>query len=313
MSPRPLERDCAGCGFSDPTLTSLIFPMYNPGPLIERTWREVRKFLEWAPGAWEVVFVCDGCTDGTADRLANLIWPEGPRMRLVSYAPNQGKGFAVRQGLLTARGQWRIFTDVDLAYGFPDMIRLARTLQGGADVAIGSRLHPESRLQIAAALQGYAYRRHLQSRVFSALVRCLLPVKQRDTQAGLKGLSASATEVILPHLGCNGFGFDCELLTACAHFGLSVAEVPVSVRYEDKVSTTNWRTMFGMIGEIWKIRRAWQKAPPPAAKAPQMPAGLPAGAAAEPINPVPRPSLPIGETRGGGVPLPLPLLSRGIM
>ena len=258
MHPRQSERS-----HDDDRLTSLVFPAYNPGPRqAERTWAEVRRFLETAPGAWEVVFVCDGCTDGTPERLAALTRAEAGRVRVLSYAPNRGKGYAVRHGLREARGAWRLFTDIDLAYGLDDVLRLARALWGGAEVAVASRTHPESRLVVPVRLQGYAYRRHLQSVVFSALARLILPLTQTDTQAGLKGLSARAAWVVLPHLRCDGFGFDCELLTACARYGLSVAEVPVQVRVEDRASTTGARTMGRMIGELLQIRRAWRKAPP---------------------------------------------------
>jgi hypothetical protein len=90
----------------------------------------------------------------------------------------------------------------------------------------------------------------------------LLPLSQLDTQAGLKGMSARAAWVVLPHLRCDGFGFDCELLTACARYELRVAEVPVQVRYEDRASTTGLRAMGRMISELWQIRRAWRQAPP---------------------------------------------------
>src|SRR5260370_19738451 len=89
-------------------------------------------------------------------------------------------------------------------------------------------------------LQGYAYRRLLGSLAFSVLVRSLLPLTQRDTQAGLKGISAGACQLVLPHLTCNGFGFDCELLTACTRYGLAVQEVPVSLHYQDRVRTTGF-------------------------------------------------------------------------
>ncbi len=240
-------------------LTSLVLPTYNASAQVERTWHEVRSFLRGAWGDWEVLFVCDGCTDDTARRLTALARQEPGRVRVVEYPRNRGKGYAVRQGLRAARGAWRVFTDFDLAYGFEDIIRLADTLRGGADVAIASRYHPESRVLMPPRLQGYAYRRHLQSLVFSALVRLLLPVAQRDTQAGLKGLSARAAELVLPHLCCRGFEFDCELLTACACFGLEVAEVPVCVRYEDEASTTGLRKVARMVGQLWKIRRAWRK------------------------------------------------------
>jgi dolichyl-phosphate beta-glucosyltransferase len=251
----------------DGALVSLVFPAYNPGAFLERTWGEVRHFLRQAPGNWEILFVCDGCTDGSAERLEVFARAEAERVRVLRYAPNRGKGYAVRHGLLAARGQWRVFTDVDLAYGFDDVLRLVEALRAGAEVAIASRLHPHSRLFVPPGLLGYAFRRQLQSLAFSALVRRLLPIPQRDTQAGLKGLSARAARLLLPRLRCDGFEFDCELLTACAQHGLAVVEVPVCVRYEDAASTTGLGSMARMVRELWKIRRAWRAMVVPAVAA----------------------------------------------
>jgi glycosyltransferase involved in cell wall biosynthesis len=242
-------------------VVSLVLPTYNPGPAIERTCRAVDRFLRQTSEEWEVLFVCDGCTDGTPERLKALT-SGTPGVRVMSHDPNRGKGYAVRRGLEAARGRWRIFTDVDLAYSLDEVRRLAAVLRGGAAVAIASRWHPESRLVVPARLQGYAYRRQLQSLAFSWLVRLLLPLTHRDTQAGLKGLSADAARRILPVLRSRGFEFDCELLTACMHHGLVVAELPVCVRIEDTASTTTWRTMARMVRELWNIRRTWRKGVP---------------------------------------------------
>jgi dolichyl-phosphate beta-glucosyltransferase len=240
---------------------SLVFPTYNPGANLERTWRRATEFLAQAKESWELLFVCDGCTDGTPQRLAQWISHGPRRVRMLSYAPNRGKGYAVRRGLEAAWGAWRLFTDVDLAYSFDDVQRVAATLRSGADVAIASRAHPESCMVLPVSLQGYAYRRHLQSLVFSGLVRLMLPLQLRDTQAGLKGITAHVAERVLPHLGCNGFGFDCELLTACTRLGIGVTEVPVTVRFEDRTSTTGARPMLRMLRELWRIRRTWKHAP----------------------------------------------------
>jgi glycosyltransferase involved in cell wall biosynthesis len=234
--------------------------MYNPGPILERTWRAVKQFLHHGPGNWEVVFVCDGCTDGTPARVAELARWDRDRVRLVSYSGNRGKGHAVRKGLEVARGEWRIFTDADLAYGFADITRVAQTLHAGSPVAIASRTHPGSEVILPARLQGYVYRRHLQSLAFSTVARLLLPLSQRDTQAGLKGISHEAARRILPRLSCDGFGFDCELLTACVRCGFKITEVPVCVRYEDRASTTSLRTTIRMVGELWRIRQKWRDA-----------------------------------------------------
>jgi glycosyltransferase involved in cell wall biosynthesis len=238
---------------------SLVLPAYNPGPRLEATWREVVRFLDETPGRWEVLFVCDGCTDGTPERLRHLVLGESDRVRLISYTPNRGKGYAVRQGLLAARGAFRLFTDVDLAYGFGDVMRVADALRTGAEVAIASRTHPDSRVTMPVGLQGYAYRRHLQSLIFASLARLLLPLTQHDPQAGLKGLSARAVQLIVPQLQCDGFGFDCELLTACVCHGISITEIPVNVRYEDTVSTTGLRTMGQMLADLVRIRNSWRQ------------------------------------------------------
>jgi dolichyl-phosphate beta-glucosyltransferase len=251
------------CG-SATGLISLVFPAYNPGSLVEKTWQQVQAFRQWAPGHWEFIFVCDGCTDGTAERLGALTQGAGENVRVLSYQANRGKGYAVRLGLQAARGQWRLFTDVDLAYSFADITKVAETLQRGNEVAIASRVHPESRLVLPPQLLGYIYRRRLQSLVFGTVVRWILPITVGDTQAGLKGLSAHAAELLLPRLTTCGFEFDCELLTACVRLGLGVSEVPITVRYEDGASTTGVSDMTTMLRRLWTIRRTWQDVPKPA-------------------------------------------------
>jgi dolichyl-phosphate beta-glucosyltransferase len=244
-------------------LISLVLPAFNPGLLVDSTWKQLHDFRQSAPGNWELLFVCDGCTDGTAERLRALTRGVAG-VRVLSYEQNKGKGYAVRLGLQAARGQWRLFTDFDLAYGFEDINRVVDTLQKGAEVAVASRVHPESRMVLPPQLLGYVYRRRLQSMVFSAAVRWILPIEFGDTQAGLKGFSARAASMVLPRLTCCGFEFDCELLTACTRLGLEVAEVPVTVRYEDSASTTGMRGVASMLRKLWAIRKAWRETPEPA-------------------------------------------------
>ena len=143
-------------------MTSLVLPAYNPGPAVEWTWADVQRFLaERAARSdpWEAVFVLDGCTDGTEERLAALNRHTTYPSRVVSYSPNRGKGYAVRTGLLAARGQHRVFTDIDLAYSFEEVVRVADELKAGADVAVASREHSDSQILLPASVLGYAYRR----------------------------------------------------------------------------------------------------------------------------------------------------------
>lgn len=237
---------------------SLIFPTYNAASFLASTWDSVSRFLHSAGASWEVLFVCDGCTDNTLARLTHLIQHGPKQIRLLSYPDNRGKGHAVRRGLQAAQGRWRLFTDVDLAYRFEDILGVAETLKAGADVAIGSRLHPESRVIVPTRYQGYLYRRQLQSLVFSTLVRRLLPLTQLDTQAGLKGLSARAVRLLCPLLECDGFGFDCELLVMCRRLRIPVVEVPVTMQYDGQPTTTGWSALPQMLREIWQVRQRWK-------------------------------------------------------
>jgi glycosyltransferase involved in cell wall biosynthesis len=261
----------------DGTVFSLILPAYNPGAEVVRTWHAVDRFVadqRAAGDAWEALFVLDGCTDGTAERLAEL-GAGGARVRVLSYPQNRGKGHAVRTGLLAARGAYRLFTDVDLAYSFEDVLRVAGALRAGAEVAIASREHPDSRMLVPPTLLGYTFRRRVQSLMFRAAVRRLLPLYYGDTQAGLKGMTAAVAEWVVPALSCDGFGFDCEFLTACARAGVAVTETPVTVRYEDRASTTGTGSGLRMLREVWRIRRRWRHR----ALGP-VPAALPASKAA---------------------------------
>jgi dolichyl-phosphate beta-glucosyltransferase len=245
----------------DGAVISLVLPAFNPGPAIEQTWLAVRQFLNSRAGLadpWEAVFVLDGCTDGSHNLLNQLVDENEQRIRVVNYTANRGKGFAVRTGMLAARGSIRIFTDVDLAYPFEDILRVAAAIKAGAAVAIGSRAHPESRVELPSKILGYVYRRGLQGKVFGTIARLLLPISTHDSQAGLKGMTAAVAESLVPHLTCDGFGFDCELLTACARAGISLQEVPVCVHYDGKTSTTSPQTGLRMLRELWRIRRTWR-------------------------------------------------------
>jgi dolichyl-phosphate beta-glucosyltransferase len=236
---------------------SLVLPAYNPGPDTVDKWRELKEFIARSSRHWEVIFVCDGCTDGTPAQLRSLTARSGSQVRVLEYSPNRGKGYAVRLGISAGLGQYRIFTDVDLAYGFDDIERVAQALESGAPVAIASRDHRDSRLLLPTRLLGYAYRRHWKSRIFSWLARAILPLNQIDTQAGLKGMNAEIAESIVPHLSSDGFELDCELLAACARLGVAVTEVPVCVRLHDSSSTTGPGAMAKMVRALWRIRRAW--------------------------------------------------------
>jgi dolichyl-phosphate beta-glucosyltransferase len=235
---------------------SLILPMFNPGPRLATSLHKLHEFVATADAAWELVFVSDGCTDDSVSKLKTFVNAH-VNSRIIEYSPNRGKGYAVRQGMLAASAPFRLFTDIDLAYSFADIRRVAAALYSGASVAIASRTHAESQLVVRPHNVAYIYRRQLQSAAFSHLARMILPIQHRDTQAGLKGMSEAVVREIVPQLICDGFGFDCEILTACARLTIPVTEIPVCVNCDETTSTTRFRTSLRMVGDLFRIRKHW--------------------------------------------------------
>jgi len=243
---------------------SLVLPTYKPGSKLDAIWHAVRGFLDSRPESWEAIFVLDGCTDDTParfDRLRNEADHEA--IRVLGYPKNRGKGHAVRFGLQEARGEIRLFTDVDLAYDFDDIVRVAEAVSDRSPVVVASRAHPDSVLMIPDRMLWYAFKRKLQSNAFRLATRLLTGLNYRDTQAGLKGFTAAAVRHLAPHAECDGFGFDCEWLLACQRACITVAELPVRVKYEEG-TTTSSLTGLSMIRELWSIRRKWKKKAIPA-------------------------------------------------
>src|SRR5579859_3043844 len=91
---------------------SVVVPVYNECDRVERL-IQLAAYLKELPFSSEIVVVNDGSTDTTSTILHSL---QGElNLRLIEYMPNRGKGYALRRGMLTAQGAYRLFTDVDLS------------------------------------------------------------------------------------------------------------------------------------------------------------------------------------------------------
>jgi dolichyl-phosphate beta-glucosyltransferase len=196
---------------------SLVLPVYNGAHVLEERLRDVRAWLAAQPCPTELIVVDDGSTDGTTAILRGV--PGAIRLDR-----NRGKGRAVRAGLEAARGDLRIFLDADLAIPPANASAIVAALRGGADLAIGSRAHAGSRVDGSGAGRVL---RHGAGRVFNLLARACAVPGLRDTQAGIKGMTASAARRLLPLCRVDRFAFDVELLFQARRLGLRVAEVPV--------------------------------------------------------------------------------------
>lgn len=204
-----------------PPFLSVIIPAYNEERRLPATLVTVQSYLERAPYSWELIVADDGSLDNTIAAARACFRSENCR---VSPAPrNQGKGAAIRRGMLEARGRYRLFTDADNSTPIEETARLLRRLkESQADVAIASRAAPGARLEKRQPLH-----RELMGRTFNLVVQSLAVPGIRDTQCGFKLFSAEAAKAIFPRQTMDGFSFDVELLLLARQEGFSIVEVPV--------------------------------------------------------------------------------------
>jgi dolichyl-phosphate beta-glucosyltransferase len=226
------------------TALTVILPCYNEAERLPGTLQTLLAHLSKVPGQVEVLVVDDGSTDATV-RVAEAVAAIDGRIRVLSYHPNRGKGYAVRMGMLAAEGELIVFTDADGSYGPSQLARIVAAL-GEAPVAIGTRATDSS---------GPVARRGA-SRVFNLAIRGSLGLPFGDTQSGLKGFRRAAARQIFSQTRVDGFAFDVEVLWLARQLGLEVAEVRVQAMERQGSKVRMLADALGMLGEVWAVRRA---------------------------------------------------------
>ena len=247
---------CPPSGGAAPVLqtpfVTLLIPAYNETARLGTTLGQVLDYLNAQPYASEVLVVDDGSTDGTAQLATQYFASHAGRVatRVLSYQPNRGKGYAVRQGLLAARGTVAVFSDADLSTPIEELPNLlAPIVAGSHDVVFGSRaLDP----RLIGVRQPFM--RELSGRFFNFIVRRATGLPYWDTQCGFKAFRLAVCRPVVEGAVLDRFGFDVELLYLAHHAGLRLREQPV--RWNDATGSTVG-VLSGLDGfrELQQLRR----------------------------------------------------------
>jgi dolichyl-phosphate beta-glucosyltransferase len=201
---------------------SVIFPAYNEEARLEPTVASAAAYFARTGCAAELIVVDDGSRDGTG-ALVRRLADHVDALRLIRLPANRGKGYAVRAGVVNARGGRILFADADGATPIEELERLDAALDGGADVAIGSRAVAAAGVEVKARLH-----RRLMGRTFHLLVSALTVRGFSDTQCGFKLFRADVAQDLFSRMRMDGFSFDVEVLLMAQRRGYRVAEVPVN-------------------------------------------------------------------------------------
>lgn len=225
---------------------SVVIPAYNEEKRLPETLKKVKDYLEHQSYDWEVLIVNDGSTDATSKVAEGLI-EDWAGFRLIDNKENKGKGGVVKQGMLEAEGEWRLFMDADNSTDITEVEKLWG-YKNEFEVIIGSRYLRADSIKTKQPLI-----RRMISRIGNWLVRMMLGINMVDTQCGFKLFSAKATEDIFPLQTIERWGFDMEILAIARKKGYKIKEVAVDW-YDDNRSTVKKSAAFKTLRELWTIK-----------------------------------------------------------
>ncbi len=227
------------------TYLSIVIPVYNESERIHHL-DEVFTFFSSFSFPWEIIVVNDGSQDNTLELLNN--WTCGKEFKLISYLQNKGKGYAIKQGMLQARGQFRLFMDIDLSTPLDEFYRFL-PLFSHYDIIIGTRKD-----RVGQILEHQPKFREWLGKGFTLLSRLALQVKVTDFTCGFKCFSSRAAENIFPRLTINRWGFDAEILFLAKELGYSIKEIGVRWRNDPHTKVRLFRDVLRSFHDLIHIR-----------------------------------------------------------
>ncbi len=225
---------------------SIIVPAYNEQERLPGTLQRIDRWIATFGRAVELVVVENGSTDGTVE-VVRRFQDGHDYVRLIADVP-KGKGRAVREGMLAARGQFRFLCDADLSMPIDLVTRFLPPECEEADVAIGSREAPGAR-----RLEEPGYR-HLMGRVYNLLVKLIALPGLEDSQCGFKMFRARAAEDVFRASKLHGWGFDPEVLYIARKRGYVIREVPIDWHFNDDSRVRPVHDTVAMVRELVSIR-----------------------------------------------------------
>lgn len=221
---------------------SLVVPCYNQEKTITRDIRKLIRTLDDLNLPYEIIVVVDGSLDNTYKNIKTV---KSNKLTVYSYEKNQGKGYAVKYGMLKAKGEVIGFIDAGMDIAPEGIAMLLNHMDWyEADVIVGSKLHPVSRVN-------YPVSRWILSWGYRTFTHALFGFKVRDTQVGIKLFKRKVVRKVFPLLLIKKFAFDIEMLAVSYAFGFTdIYEAPVRLDFNANSTITSknfWNTIFFMM------------------------------------------------------------------
>ncbi len=228
---------------------SVIIPAYNEENRLSFTLKDIDRYLSRQNYEYEILVVDDGSKDRTVEVVRSLVL-KIKNLVITGYKNNRGKGYAVRFGMLEAKGDYRLFTDADNSTSINQIEKMWPYFKKGYDVIIGSR---DIKGAVLDPPQSWL-RNFLFGEGFKLYRKIIVGLwKIEDTQCGFKGFTKKAAESIFSKTRIERFAFDPETLVLAKKQGYKIKEIPIYWK-NDLSSKVNFKSILRMAKDMLVIR-----------------------------------------------------------
>lgn len=232
-------------------MISVIIAAYNEEKRLPATVRKITRYLGHQGETFEIIVVDDGSTDRTRD-IANSLVATVPHLKVISYFPNRGKGYALRTGVLSSRGNRVLFTDADLSTPIEELASFIPALEKKqCDVVIGTRA-----LELSRIIKRQPWWRQFMGRTFNRIVRLFVLDGFSDTQCGFKLFGGDVARRLFGEARIDRFAFDVEILALALKRNYRVMELPVTWINSPASTVHPVRDSMRMLRDLARIRMA---------------------------------------------------------
>ena len=235
---------------------SIVIPAFNESGKIGRDVESACEFLQKNGLEGEIIVVDDGSRDATADeaKKAGDKYRNRVDVKIIRNQQHHGKGYAIRNGIMQATGDYVMFADSGSCVPFDNTLRGLELLKAGkCDIAHGSR-----RLAGAHLIKDQGLYRHICSAIFRwfAIRIMKIPVELTDTQCGFKIYRGDVARLLYGQCITDGFMFDIEIIRRAINQHYRIAEFPIDWTCDPDSRLSPTRSFWRILSELLKIRKA---------------------------------------------------------
>src|SRR4030067_3493077 len=232
-----------------PGSISIIIAAFNEEKRIIPSLLKIKEYINKQNSPYEIIVVDDGSTDNTHTVVRDLI-KDIPYLKVIHYAPNKGKGHALRTGVLASKGEIILLSDADLSTLIEELSKLLPLIYNHkCDIAIGSRA-----LALSEIVKKQPWWRQSMGKFFNNLVKTLVIEDFKDTQCGFKVFRGDIARNLFKEAQIDRFAYDVEILAIGKKKGGKIGESPVRWLNSPESKVNPVKDSLQMFGDLLRIR-----------------------------------------------------------